>query len=212
MSDGRQTGEPALQRGGQQLRLPGKGHTMARNRDTVHERSSLGQLLWLTRLKRQWTFADMAAATGVDAATLWRLEREGRSPRRATLERLAKGLGYPFDQLWRLAGKPRPPDHPMVDGTLVGSEEERAELIFRLQHSKLCTVKELRTAVAYLQSEDPCIRGAVITAIGYPRASRFAATPTEGYAVGIIEAAEAYENSTYVRGLAGTARRARANT
>lgn len=60
------------------------------------------------RVNKGWTLAEMAAATGIDKATLRTFEAGTRKPHEATVYRIAAGLGVSVEYLRsRPRGRPR---------------------------------------------------------------------------------------------------------
>lgn len=74
-------------------------------------RGNLGRLVRQQRVTIPLTLQQLAAASGVSASHLGRIEKGQRFPSASILRRIAKPLGFDEDELFTLAGylSPQPP-------------------------------------------------------------------------------------------------------
>ena len=74
-------------------------------------RENLGRLVRQQRVTIPLTLQQLAAASGVSASHLGRIEKGQRFPSASILRRIAKPLGFDEDELFTLAGylSPQPP-------------------------------------------------------------------------------------------------------
>ena len=74
-------------------------------------RGNLGRLIRQQRVTIPLTLQQLAAASGVSASHLGRIEKGQRFPSASILRRIAKPLGFDEDELFTLAGylSPQPP-------------------------------------------------------------------------------------------------------
>jgi transcriptional regulator with XRE-family HTH domain len=65
-------------------------------------RSCLGKALRFLRETKNLSQRELAANSGIDATEISRLEKGKSNPTHETLQRLAKGLGFPCSQIFTL--------------------------------------------------------------------------------------------------------------
>ena len=71
-------------------------------------RSGAGAAIRALRESRDWSLADLAAATGVSVMGLSYLERGARKPHKGTVHKVENGLGLPPGSYARLAAAADP--------------------------------------------------------------------------------------------------------
>lgn len=103
---------------------------------------------WLAREreKRSWSQSQLARRAGMSRSVINQVERQQFAPSPSTLQSIARALGYPIEQVYRLAGylPPVPELDPLVEegayilGQLEGEDKEDAiqYLRFRLDRQR----------------------------------------------------------------------------
>jgi len=82
---------------------------------TPDNRNDLGRILKQRRVMIPLTLQELAAASGVSASHIGRIERGNRFPSASTLQKIAKPLGFSEAELFTVAGYLGPQPSPITD-------------------------------------------------------------------------------------------------